>query len=132
MKSPVNGKPIYINERLPTKDKEVHMYANKQLNLRTTTNNCAVKVEIQNEVGMKSFVEVKSKKEVDKLASRATKKDGINRPSSSKREREVTPSKSWIQEIKNCENEEEMMRICKNLVAGASPSEKTRLTCDDL
>ena len=127
IRSPINGKPIFINERLPPKDKEVQVYANKELNLKTATNNCAVKLEIVNDAGMKSFVEVKSKKEVDNLAGKATKKINNYKGHSSKREREITPEKSWINDIKNCTDEEEMLRICKALVANASPFDKSRL-----
>lgn len=69
-----NGQYIYMNERLPENDSKVHMYANKELKLKTVTDNCAVKVEVKNASGGSGFVEVRSKDDVDKLQARAVSK----------------------------------------------------------
>ena len=67
-----NGKFIFINERLPEPDKEVHIYANKERQLKTVTDNCAVKIEVRGNNGNGTrFIEVRNKKDVDRLAADA-------------------------------------------------------------
>ena len=57
-----NGKNLFINERIPESDKWVHTYANREKQLRTVTDNCTVKLEMQRNSGRGSrYIEVRSR-----------------------------------------------------------------------
>lgn len=93
-KNPANGQFMYINERLPEDDKNVHKYANKQLGLKTVTDNCVVKLETTTDSGASKFIEVRSTKDVDRLKDRAVAKS-----SSQNRRPRSLPQPSQYQDL---------------------------------
>ena len=71
-RNPLNGKPVYIKERLPQHDLAFQKRAN-ELDFFTTTYNCRVKLFIKTENG-RVTQPVDSVKAVEDLESRAIKK----------------------------------------------------------
>ena len=59
----MNGRQMYIKERLPPKDKELQVYANDR-NLVTRTQNCQVQLLIENN-GIRKSIDVNSPKTID-------------------------------------------------------------------
>ena len=68
-----NNKYIQTKECLPEKDREVLKYATVEKNLKVSTNNCVVKLEVPNG-HRKDYIEVKTKQDVDKLTKFASKR----------------------------------------------------------
>ena len=62
-----------MKECLPEKDREVLKYATVEKNLKVSTNNCVVKLEVPNNQ-RKDYIEVKTKQDVDKLTKFASKR----------------------------------------------------------
>ena len=56
----MNGRQMFIKEKLPPKDKELKVYANDN-NLVTRTQNCQVQLMIQNN-GIRKIIDVNSLK----------------------------------------------------------------------
>ena len=59
----MNGRQMFIKERLPPKDKELQVYANDR-NLVTRTQNCQVQLLIENN-GIRKSIDVNSPKTID-------------------------------------------------------------------
>ena len=59
----MNGRQMFIRERLPPKDKELQVYANDR-NLVTRTQNCQVQLSIENN-GIRKSIDVNSPKTID-------------------------------------------------------------------
>ena len=74
--NPLNGKPVYMKERLPQHDLAIQKRAN-ELDLVTTTYNCRVKLFLKTENG-RVTQPVDSVKAVEYLESRAIKKISPN------------------------------------------------------
>ena len=72
-KNPINGRKIFLRERLPPCQKEILDHALKE-NLITSTINCQIKVFRKDEEGKFKSVLVKSKKAVDDIKQVAVKK----------------------------------------------------------
>ena len=70
-RNPLNGKPVYMKERLPQHDLAIQKRAN-ELDLVTTTYNCRVKLFLKTENG-RVTQPVDSVKAVEDLESRAIK-----------------------------------------------------------
>ena len=69
----MNGRQMFIKERLPPKDKELQVYANDR-NLVTRTRNCQVQILIDNK-GIRKSIDVNSPKTIDdKIAIAVQKK----------------------------------------------------------
>ena len=68
-----NNKYIQMKECLPEKDREVLKYATVEKNLKVSTNNCVVKLELPNG-HRKDYIKVKTKQDVDKLTKFASKR----------------------------------------------------------
>ena len=75
-RKPLNGKPVYMKERLPQHDLAIQKRAN-ELDLVTTTYNCRVKLFLKTENG-RVTQPVDSVKAVEDLESRAIKKISPN------------------------------------------------------
>ena len=71
-RNPLNGKPVYMKERLPQLDLAIQKRAN-ELDLVTTTYNCRIKLFLKTENG-RLTQPVDSVKAVEDLESRAIKK----------------------------------------------------------
>ena len=71
-RNPLNGKPVYMKQRLPQHDLAIQKRAN-ELYLVTTTYNCRVKLFLKTENG-RVTQPVDSVKAVEDLESRAIKK----------------------------------------------------------
>ena len=59
----MNGRQMFIKERLPPKDKELQVYANDR-NLATRTQNCQVQLLIENN-GIRKIIDVNSPQTID-------------------------------------------------------------------
>ena len=69
----MNGKQIFIKERLPPKDKELQVYANEQ-NPVTRTQNCQVQLLVEKD-GIRKNIVVNSRKTIDDSLPIAVKRN---------------------------------------------------------
>ena len=68
----MKGRQMFINERLPPKDRELQVYANDK-NLVTRTQNCQVQLLIENN-GIRKSIDVNSPKTIDDIIAIAVQK----------------------------------------------------------
>ena len=68
----MNGRQMFIRERLPSKDKELQVYANDK-NLVARTQNCQVHLLIENN-GIRKSIDVNSLKTINDNITIAVKK----------------------------------------------------------
>ena len=73
----MNGRQMFIKERLPPKDKELQVYANDR-NLVPRTQNCQVQLLIENN-GIRKSIDANSPKTIDDNIAIAVQKKKKNR-----------------------------------------------------
>ena len=111
VKNTINGKNIYINERLPSFDNQLQKDA-EALNYITTTRNCIVSVLCEKADGTKLFIPIKSAEDLKAL------RNPVERPANLYGSAPETAAKRKCSVIKN--DEEKMMMI----FASMSPEQK--------
>ena len=125
VKNWMNGKQIFIKERLPPKDKELQVYANEQ-NLVTRTQNCQVQLLVEKD-GIRKNIDVNSRKTIDDSLPIAVKKKLKVFPVARNHGDERTPQTNeskWVKKVATCNTTEEKLMVVDKIIETCSPVAK--------
>ena len=125
MKNWMNGKQIFIRERLPPKDKKLQVYANEQ-NLVTRTQNCQVQLFVEKD-GIRKNIDVNSRKTIDDSLPIAVKKKLKVFPEARNHGDERTPQTNdskWVKKLATCNTTEEKLMVVDKIIETCSPDAK--------
>ena len=122
VKNWMNGKHIFIKERLPPKDKELQVYANEQ-NLVTRTQNCQVQLLVEKD-GIRKNIDVNSRKTIDDSLPIAVKKKLKVFPVARNHGEERTPQINGVKKLAMCNTTEEKLMVADKITETCSPDAK--------
>ena len=124
VKNWMNGKQIFIKERLPQKDKELQVYANEQ-NLVTRTQNCQVQLLVED--GIRKNIDVSSRKTIDDSLPIAVKKElkvfPVARNHGDERTSQTNDSK-WVKKLATCNTTDKKLMVVDKIIETCSPDAK--------
>ena len=125
VKNWMNGKQIFIKERLPPRDKELQVYANEQ-NLVIRTQNSQVQLLVEKDEIRKN-IDVNSRKTIDDSLPIAVKKKLKIFPVARNHGDERTPQNNeskWVRKLTTCNTTEEKLMVIDKIIGTCSPEAK--------